>query len=145
MHKVLFRTHITLNEIHLKQWHRRNSLNWACSNQTGLYGFCRHQKLFWKRKIHRGLWNRRRDLIIKCLPCADDITSVNDHYNDSSRCTQLIYNTPTVRHHCDKHCSKHTQAKTVWHRLKSNKLELIGTFRKTELNAYLHNKNSAGR
>lgn len=121
---------ITFNEIHPKQWRRRNSLNWARSNQTGLNGFCRHQKLLWKRKIHPGLWNRRRDPIIKRLPCADDITSVNDHYNDSSRCTQLIYNTPTVRHHCDKDCSKHAQGKTVRRRLKKNNLPLRGTLRK---------------
>lgn len=61
-----------------------------------------------EKKNMRALRNRRRDPIIKCLPCADDITSVNDHCNDSSRCTQLIYSAPTARHHCDKHCSKNT-------------------------------------
>lgn len=66
-----------------------------------------------KEKYIRASETEKKHLIIKCLPCADDITSVNDHFNDGSQCTQLIYNTPTVRHHCDERCRKHTQAKAV--------------------------------
>ena len=68
-----------------------------------------------RENTHRGPSQpRRADPIMKCLPSADDITSVNDRHNDGSHSTQLIYNTPTVRHRCEEppwHAHTHTHTR----------------------------------